>query len=179
MDVSNNIRYHLFDSIAGYIASRKYSQCFTCCTFNHVTAFLKMVELNSSKFYTQHPVLTKWTKTRPCHGLGEWLCVFPCSTFGQTHQLTCRWSGLSSSCFSGQCFQPFFANSSSSDSSYSPFAVPFAYLDTGLTGDSVRWLCFWLTPLTCLPSCRHNPRLLYISGWTTGSPAAIQYAHVA
>lgn len=36
MDVSNNIRYHLFDSIAGYIASRKYSQCFTCCTFNHV-----------------------------------------------------------------------------------------------------------------------------------------------
>lgn len=65
----------MFDSIAGYIASRKYSQCFTCCTFYHVTALLKMVELNSSKFYTNTPY---WRSEQRIVPVMDWVsgCVF-------------------------------------------------------------------------------------------------------
>lgn len=121
----------------------------------------------------------------PVGDLDYYPVVFQASVFSHSSPV-CLLTSVSIGCFRSPCLlfsccSSCFpcAHSISSDSSYSPFAVPSAYLDTGLIGDSVRWLCFWFTPLTCLPSCRHNARSLYISGWTTGSPAAIQYAHLA
>lgn len=94
------------------------------CVFSHVPPLGRALIHSPVGDLDYHPVVFQasvFSHSSP-------ICLLTSVSIGCFHS-PCLLFSSCSSCFA--C-----AHSISSDSSYSPFAVPSAYLDTGLTGDS-------------------------------------------